>query len=309
MNTNQRVVAHIMFQNKVLRANGSRYEELFTDVMTRRYPRFEPVRPYGTAGDRKNDGFIKPLGRYFQVYAPHEPSFKANESASKAQRDFAGLLAFWDEIAPVREYFFVFNDKFEGSNPPLEMTLAQIQRDHALDDCGAFLSKDLVNEFDALEDHLMGVVIGSLIPNAAEISGIDYGAITNVIEHVMNSQQPVNQDVVLVAPDFDAKLQMNQLPDPVAALLRVGNYQAGAVERYFDTHGEFSRGVVRDYFAQAYEEAKAVTTTPEQAFFYLLEATTPVSPSTATEKQLQDATLVLIAYFFETCDVFEEPGT
>lgn len=306
MDVNSRMYAHVMFQNKVLLASGSQYEDLFSDVMTRRYSDFKQIRPYGNMGDRKNDGYIKSLGRYFQVYAPLAPETKENEAAKKAKEDFEGLLEYWEKIAPVVEYSFVFNDRFKGSNAPLEATLADIEQEHELDACGAFLTKDLANEFDQLEDHLIAVVIKSVIPHSSELSNVDYGVMTDVVQHVMDSLQPLDEESLMVAPDFDEKIQINNLPIEVGLLLRTGSFQSGAVESYFDTHAEFSRGAVRDHFARAYEDAKAATDTPAQAFFRLLETTTPPA-AVGAEKLAQDATIVLIAYYFETCDVFEDP--
>ena len=84
MDANQKMYAHVMFQNKVLQANGNQFEDLFTDVMTRRNSGFTQIRPYGNIGDRKNDGYIKSEGRYFQVYAPMDPASKENEAETFA---------------------------------------------------------------------------------------------------------------------------------------------------------------------------------------------------------------------------------
>jgi len=43
--------------------------------------------------------------------------------------------------------------------------------------------------------------------------------------------------------------------------------------------------------------------------FYILDAITPQPPEANPRlvKELQDAALVVMAYFFEVCDIFEEP--
>src|SRR5262245_9936174 len=133
MNNQQRFFAHTLLELRIHRSDGQSYEDLFTAVMTNRFPDFTPVDPYGNSGDRKNDGYIKPLGKYYQVYAPRDSASKAHESAKKALTDFEGLKKSWESIARIREFHFALNDKFRGSNPLLEEVLAQIERAHSLD--------------------------------------------------------------------------------------------------------------------------------------------------------------------------------
>ena len=72
MNRDKRHIARIMFQNKVLAARGQAYEDLFIKIMMSSDPDFRGVKPQGQLGDRKNDGFNKKTGEYYQVYAPED---------------------------------------------------------------------------------------------------------------------------------------------------------------------------------------------------------------------------------------------
>lgn len=81
-----------LFELRILRANGQAFQDLFTRLMGLRHSDFRPVKPQGSIGDRKNDGFHASAGRYYQVYAPekHDPKDVA-KTVGKISRDFAGL--------------------------------------------------------------------------------------------------------------------------------------------------------------------------------------------------------------------------
>ena len=40
----QELFARVMFQNRILKSNGQRYEDLFIEVMTKKDSRFRPVK-------------------------------------------------------------------------------------------------------------------------------------------------------------------------------------------------------------------------------------------------------------------------
>ena len=139
----QQLFARAMFKLRILEAEGQRYEDLFVDVMTRRDPRFRPVKPQGRIGDQGNEGFIDEEGRYFQVYAPEDPAARVDIAAEKARNDFGKLKDNWEHDAPIVHFHFVFNDKFKGSYPTVEHALAELKRNHQLETARPFLAKDL----------------------------------------------------------------------------------------------------------------------------------------------------------------------
>lgn len=94
----QRRFAHVMFQNRIFRSTGQRFEDFFVAIMTQRDPRFRPVKPQGRIGDQGNDEFIPEEGRYFQVFAPEDPTAKADKAAEKARDDFDKLRKHWEAI-------------------------------------------------------------------------------------------------------------------------------------------------------------------------------------------------------------------
>ena len=82
------------FENAFLRAKGDAFQTFFELLMGRAHKAdFMACRPWGNAGDKKNDGFLKSERRLFQVYAPNEMT--AAEAKKKISEDFAGALKHW----------------------------------------------------------------------------------------------------------------------------------------------------------------------------------------------------------------------
>jgi hypothetical protein len=111
MTPQEKIVARILFQNKIHKANGQAFEDLFTAIINYAEPEFEAIKPWGKIGDRKNDGYIKSKGLFYQVYSPEEIGKSYAKVISKLKTDFTGLIKQW---SPVNEFYFVVNDKYNN---------------------------------------------------------------------------------------------------------------------------------------------------------------------------------------------------
>ena len=76
--------------------------------MTAANPNFQPVKAYGRLGDMKNDGFDAETGTYYQVFAPEDimKYSTGNEAVKKLHTDFSGLYSHWDNLCPIKQFFF-----------------------------------------------------------------------------------------------------------------------------------------------------------------------------------------------------------
>lgn len=127
MNHTDKHYLRLQFLNKILKKNGTEFQSFFWDFMKITTPDFEPVKPYGKIGDWKNDGFIKDKGIYYQIYAPEDPTDKQGAAANKMFNDFEGLYGHWNSLYPIKEFFFVFNDKDLGLSEPLLSKLSELK--------------------------------------------------------------------------------------------------------------------------------------------------------------------------------------
>ncbi|HBX3103151.1 TPA: hypothetical protein MHW06_25400 [Klebsiella pneumoniae] len=120
------------FKLKVHESNGIEYENLFSKVMSYYLPGFDKVKPHGNIGDRGNDGWVHGAGIYYQVYAPEDLPNNEKKSLDKMKDDFRKLYSYWNTISTVREFYFVVNDKYNGTPPYLNNAIAEIKSEYNL---------------------------------------------------------------------------------------------------------------------------------------------------------------------------------
>lgn len=304
----QRFYARQLFELQLRRAKGEAYQALFNKVMNLSTPGFIPMRPYGNVGDRKNDGYVPTTGTFYQVYAPLNPSESMGTAVTKAKNDFAGLHSHWNASHPIRSYRFAFNDEYSGSIVPLEDALSEIAKAHSIE-ARPFLAKDLEEEAFGLQLDELERAIDFLVPEPDEIRDADYAAIRDVITHVMQTDAPSPPIGKLLAPEFSHKIKFNHLGPEVGDLLRVAARQSDVVSNFFSNRSGNHRQDLRDHLALMYEAArtrgKLGNSDTNQVFFDLLESVQP--PTRRCERPVQEAALIVMAYYFEACDIFEAP--
>ncbi len=190
-----------------------------------------------------------------------------------------------------------------------------LKQQHVLDVCELFLSKDLEDVFFDLPEDKIIAVIGNP-PNPAEINVLSFDIVHEVVRHIVEAGGTRSLDKSLVAPDFDGKINFNTL-NVTGHMLRDAAYRRGSLEDYFRANSNFTRQQVRDRLRDIYDRSKSISVVavPAEAtladcqLFYILNEITPSLPyqNSRLTAELQNAALVVMAYFFETCDIFEDP--
>jgi hypothetical protein len=320
MNSTEKALARMRFQTLAAKAMGMEFQNLFTRIMCYSSPDFSPVKPQGAQGDWKNDGHEPAAGRYYQVYAPEV--FDEADAVSKIVADFNGLFAKWgvQAVYPVgvKEFYFVINDGYRvnpGVYPTTYKALETLRQANGLDICRPFLSKDLEEKLLALDDDQIIGVVGFL-PNPADIRVLRFDLLAEVIGHVIKNPIARSLSNKLASPKFDEKIKFNRL-NYTGAWLTEADYRRGSVEKFFNSNSEFTRQDVRDKLKAMYDQSLMLgfvdiqdgPTQEDQQFESILKIIAPkVAGGDARQhKDLEDAALVLMAYFFESCDIFEEP--
>ncbi len=202
MTTDEMYIFRLMFQNKIYSSDGGTFQDLFVSVMCLVDSNFNPIKPHGNIGDRKNDGFNKTKGIYYQVYAPEDSKITHNVAIDKCKTDFAGLKLYWDKISPIKHFYFVLNDKYKGAYPELHEVLSELGSKNPTINFDPFLSKDLENNFLNLsKDNIIKVV--GISPRLDQIEQIDYSAMTQVVDYLLKGMIPHTSQENYIAPDFE----------------------------------------------------------------------------------------------------------
>jgi len=161
----------IQFKLKIHSKNGTEFQSFFENIMGETFDDFRKIPSGG--GDGGNDGWIRKLGRYYQVYSPNVPATKDSDAAVKLKKDFFKLKENWDHIAEIKEYYFVYNDKYAGAKEP-EKVIAELRKDNPNIKFELFLAENLEDIFFQLDEAKI-LCIGFNIDQRVAISnGLEY---------------------------------------------------------------------------------------------------------------------------------------
>lgn len=297
MNAQERGIARLQFQNKIYRANGQAFEDMFTQTMYYAHEGFQSIKPWGNIGDRKNDGYIKEEGAYFQVYAPEDITKSYVDFVKKMQTDFEGLLEQW---SPVNKFYFVVNDKYRGVNADCEQIIRGFKDEYELEDAKILTAKDLENKLFALEDDQVFSIIGYL-PDPSNLRNVDFSILNEVISYIMELPIDMTKKNKVTLPDLDEKIQFNGLSEGTAEYLYSGLLKIVDLEEYLSNNSEFVADSLRDKLNEVYLKEKE-TARQDELFWKIVNLLSP------KVQQIYQATVIIImAKYFESCDIFEEP--
>jgi hypothetical protein len=292
----EKSLARTLFKLKIHESNGTAFERLFTDIMNYAYPDFQQIKPWGNIGDRKNDGYIKSKGIFYQVFAPEDIRLKYPEAVKKLVDDFSGLISQW---SPVNEFYFVINDKYDGVNADIEISMNKIITTNNLVDGKVVTAKDLENILFSLADDQIINIVGH-IPDPSKIQ-LDFSILNEVIKYIMklSLDQPLPPDIKM--PDWDRKIVFNQLSKATAQRLNNGYLQVNNLQKYLENNSNFLADILRDKMNEIYLSERKMYS-GDELFWAIVRKASP-----SNESSYQVAVIVIMAKYFEACDIFERP--
>lgn len=299
-------IAKIIFQNRILTYSGQQFEDFFVSIMTKSNPSFYPVKAYGNIGDEKNDGFDRTTGTYYQIFAP-EDSHKDQtiyDAIKKLKTDFKGLYEHWNDTIPIKKFYFVINDKNKGLPSTIHKAIIELDKEYNDISINPFTAKDLASIFDLLDWDSRLDVIGFIPDEILPVVEID--ALNETVSHLMKVELSGTSLDSFIVPDFDKKILFNGLSEIVKNKLVTGSYQENILIQFFNANPGV-REILQKKFHALYLQAKDYIPDNQEhfadsRFYYILEKACPKNTI-----PIQSSVFVLMAYYFSSCDIFEEP--
>ena len=258
---------------------------------------FEIVRPYGKQGDWKCDGRQLSTGTILQCYGPETPTDK--KTIAKVDTDFAGALAKWPDF--IKRWVFVHN--IPGGQPPAVVAHLDTLRAAHPDITFELWSETELFTWHAMLDDARALLLYGAVPTQQITSGLELSDLQLVID-VLERREPDPNDP-LPAPPSAEKLEKNALSVEAADLLRLGRRKVRLVETHFDKAGPVELGEkIAEAFRDQYAKLQSMQLEPDQIFSYLQKFA-----GVCGEPKRQAAAMAVMAYFFDRCDIFEDPDT
>lgn len=276
--------------------------------MTKANIDFQPVRAYGNVGDRKNDGFIRSTGTYYQVFAPEDimKDKTIDYAVKKLEGDFKGLYENWNDTCKIQKYYFVVNDRYLGLPPQIIQKVEEISNDEKYADIEiqTFVAKDLEKNFGLLEDEDIYELVG-FIPDISNVM-IEFEALNEVVEYLLNTELSKEDISRLIVPDFNEKILFNGLSNEVGMKLIIGSYQEGILQRYFNENPGIKEILQKKFHAFYLLSCEEIPNEEENSadcrYYFILDKASP-----KRTVAIYACVGVLMSYYFSSCDIFEEP--
>ena len=284
------------FESAFLKMKGNAFQTFFDELMGRAYKNdYMPCRPWGNRGDRKNDGFLKSESRLFQVYAPNEMAEK--KAIDKVDEDFNGAKDFWGEHFD--KWAFVHN-AYDGIPPHVQKKMLDLEKANPGIKLDTWGFEELREIFRQLKRQDLESWFG-YAPNRETKIKMGFEDIRVVLETI-SSRKPDSEISAKQVPP--KKIEANQLSDGIAALIKEAMTKTSLVDDFFSKwHNPTFGERIAAAFREQYETIRN-NLTPNEIFY---ELQTWVGGSERGTAEHEMAVLTVIAYYFESCDIFEEP--
>lgn len=292
----QQAYYELRFEVAFRSAKGDEFQTFFERLMGLAYKAdFMACRPWGNQGDHKNDGFLKSERRLFQVYAPNEMT--AAKAITKIGEDFDGAKAYWG--TQFDKWVFAHNAT-DGLPPHVQKALLDFEKANP----GITIEPWGLEEFRLVFRRLTLDDLQSwlgFVPSDETKSELGFSDLQVVLEAIANQPVPASQEVKEVPP---GKIEANALSESVSFLLKAGMEKAPLVEAFFEKwHDETLGERVAEAFRAKYQSVRGQLRSDE--IFTELQSWAGGTDRGSPRHQL--AVLAVLAYYFASCDIFEEP--
>ncbi|RUX29314.1 hypothetical protein EOA23_13930 [Mesorhizobium sp. M2A.F.Ca.ET.042.01.1.1] len=257
---------------------------------------FEEVRPYGPYGDLKCDGRRISTQSVFQCYAPD--AMREADLIEKVDEDFHGARGHWSD--DMQEWVFVHNDG-RGLPPNAVQHLNGLRQAHAPLQIATWSEPELLQLAMGLDLSSLQALFGP----AASIAIVDRLVMSDLMPIIdaLQRQEPNAGDPPLTPPSPE-KLEKNALSEESGLLLRIGRRKSSLVDTFFRKSPRPDLGErIAEAFRTRYAELKALDLPADTIFKHLQDYA-----GFNGEPKRQGAALAVLTYFFDSCDIFEDPA-
>jgi hypothetical protein len=276
---------------------GVEFQGFFEAIMEKADDSFVKVKPSGSEGDWKCDGYSADTAALYQVYAPGV--MKVKDAANKIKDDFAGALKHWKE--PMKGWIFVWSAE-KALAPQIAALILALQNSNdslAIDHWGR---EQLWKKLEGLTERQRSTILGPApVPSMART--VTAAEVQTLLSFV--AAQPIPEpDQDLELTDLTEKMDRNDFSDGTRALIAFGLPVATSVRDYVDGNHDISfSSKVADALGAMYARISPEYPNEKDLVFALLVGEVAAGAGANTKEYW--AALGIVSYYFELCDIFE----
>lgn len=253
-------------------------------------------------GDGGIDGYRLSSLIVYQVYGPRVGS--DSSTTTKIRDDFATAKATLKEYGlEIKGWVFVHNDPQDLSHE-VALTIAALQKENPGVTIHRWAFEAIWDVIKQLSLDKLEAIFGFTSPTAASMDRLEFAALVPIIEFLERAPIPANAD--LTKPSVK-KLDFNALSAERRTIIETGNRKSGLIFEYLDGLPDPQVGEqIAQAFRDRYRSLRVAGLAPDRIFDALWET----GGGEHFTKPLQMAAVsAILAYYFHSCDIFENaPG-
>jgi hypothetical protein len=299
LNFHERMFVKTMHRDLMAGLHGDAFEDYFHRLMTARYPDFVQVRTHGNIGDLGADGLRLHSGRLYACYGPE--TFDASKVGGKFSSDLAKALA--KRPGEFKAFVFVYNDA-RGLHPEVTRLLAQARNRHPGLEFEPMGPPHLLRKLFELVRADIEDLLRAPIPVQDLVYGIGLDDLAPLLQHLMEHRRRAHGQAA--AREISGlKMDYNRLGEDDREMLRQGMRHTHLIEQYYQGLVDVTeRDEVAADFNAYYRDIAGQYREPDDV---VVELQKYVAGNQRGTSAMELALWAVLAYFFETCDIFEEP--
>lgn len=257
---------------------------------------FEPIKAGGQHGDKKSDDRRISTETVFQCYAPESPATFAAKAVAKIQDSFPDVLQYWPNLA---EWVFIHNN-VEGITSAVSDTLEDLRSKYPNVKISSASRRYLK---DLLHDRLTVSQMLDIYPMARlNFKAVEMEHVRPLLKRIIRDKTTTPDLVDFGGIPDEKKLDYNDLSYDSKLYLKTAFLHIGIVDRYLEAMSVPSNAsdLQAEMWAK-YLGLKDLGYDPDEILGKLVSFVRGVEDDPKT----MAAAYVVVAYYFDACDVFE----
>lgn len=295
----ERLAVRLLLKVKISELHGEAFEDFFQELMSSKYPDFVNVRTAGRLGDLGSDGLRLHDRKLYACYGPEV--FNAERVAHKFESDLT--KAAHERKDQFDTFVFVHND-LRGIHPEVSALIATAAASHSPTTFEIFgftrfrdelVQLTKVQVEDILKFELPVRDLGYQLPLEELIPLLEHLA---KVRNIAPTQEPVPRP-------SQNKLNFVRFTSDTQEELRREFHLGAEIERYYESGlNPRERDEVALAFNEEFLRLRSEHSNPDDIVFHLEQYVLGNVPVSIRQRRGAQA---VIGFFFQTCDIFDNP--
>lgn len=291
-----------MLELRLRRISGVAFQDFFARVMGRRHGSdYVAIRPMGQLGDKGCDGYLQSNGCVYACYGKiNDAGLNSNSVTDKMEEDFAKAAKDLGDI--MSEWRFVHN-MYDGMPITVPQKINVMSKSNPSKKFALFGPEAFWEAIKGLPRADLDYLIGP-VAVAADIRNLNIQEVADLIDGIIDGMdRPVVDDAPINLPTN--KIELNKISGHWKFQLETGMQNSNLVRDYINAQASMQPllgQTVANAVGAKYQDLSAQDLEPETILTCLFDA---IAGRVQITPQRTTATIALLCYLFEACDIFE----